>query len=258
MARRVTEPIMPKIKHMLLAASLLAGAGGAAAYAQLGGAATYDPQQLPAIQGKVAQYSLTPRGDVDGFILEDGTQVHMPPHLSTQLVFAVRPGDAVTVRGLRARAIPVVQAMQVTNDATKASVQDSGPQAGGPGPKEGRHGPGRPSRPEANGQPMEAQGRVKAQLYGPRGDMNGVLLDDGTQVRLPPPEAQRLSAQLAVGQAVAVRGDGISSPLGRVVAARELGASAGQLQPLQVPRGPGGERRAPPPPGGPAVLPPTL
>ena len=69
----------------------------------------------------------------------------------------------------------------------------------------------------------------------------------------------RLSAQLAVGQTVAVRGDGIASPLGRVVAARELGASTGQLQPLQVPRGPGGERRAPPPPqGGPAAPPPKF
>lgn len=245
---------MPRLKPLLLAASLLVGAGGVAAYAQLGGAATYDPQQLPAIQGKVAQYSLTPRGDVDGFILEDGTQVHMPPHLSTQLVFAVHPGDAVTVRGLRARAIPLVQAMQVTNDATKASVQDNGPP---PGPKGGPdHGPGHPPRPEAAGQPMDAQGRVKAQLYGPRGDLNGVLLEDGTQVRLPPPEAQRLQAQLAVGQTVAVRGDGMASPLGRVVAAREFGANPGSLQPLQGPP-PGGPRRGPPPPpGGPGVPPP--
>ena len=100
---------------------------------------------------------------------------------------------------------------------------------------------------------MEAQGQIKAQLYGPRGDVNGVLLEDGTQVRLPPPEAQRMSAQLAVGQTVAVRGNGIASPLGRVVAARELGASTGQLQPVQGARGPDGGRR----PGGPRARPPA-
>ena len=73
------------------------------------------------------QYSLTPRGDVDGLILTDGTEVHLPPHLGTQLVFAVRPGDDVTIHGLRARAIPMVQAMSVSNDATGSTVTDNGP-----------------------------------------------------------------------------------------------------------------------------------
>ena len=52
----------------------------------------YDPSGLPATKGTVARYSLTPRGDVDGLILGDGTEVHLPPHLGTQLVYAVRPG----------------------------------------------------------------------------------------------------------------------------------------------------------------------
>ena len=41
-------------------------------------------------------------------VWHDGTQVHLPPHLGAQLVFAVRPGDPVTVRGLKAREIPMV------------------------------------------------------------------------------------------------------------------------------------------------------
>ena len=104
-------------------------------------AATYDPAQLPAIQGKVAQYSLTPRGDVDGLILADGTEVRTPPHLGTQLVGAVKPGDAVTIRGLRARNLPLVQAMQVSNDAGGPSVTDTGPGGGPHGPR----GPGGPA-----------------------------------------------------------------------------------------------------------------
>ena len=39
----------------------------------------YDPAQLPATRGAVARYSLTPLGDVDGLILTDGTEVHLPP-----------------------------------------------------------------------------------------------------------------------------------------------------------------------------------
>lgn len=86
---------------------------------------------------KVAQYRLIPRGDVDGLILSDGTEVHTPPHPGAQFVAAVKPGDAVTIHGLRARNLPLVQAMQVSNDAGGATVTDTGP-------GEGPHGPGGP------------------------------------------------------------------------------------------------------------------
>jgi hypothetical protein len=59
--------------QILFAAMLLAAAEtGAAAFGQ--GVAGSDPDQFPAVHGKVAQYSLTPRGEVDGLILDDGTQ----------------------------------------------------------------------------------------------------------------------------------------------------------------------------------------
>jgi hypothetical protein len=241
---------MPSLRSLLLTATLLVGAGGVAV-AEMGPTA-YDPQQLPAIKGRVAAYSLTPRGDVDGLLMEDGTEIHLPPHLGPQLTFAVKPGDAVTVRGLKARAVPVVQAMSATNDATSQAVVDTGP-AGGP---RGPHG----ARGAAAGQPMEAQGRVKAQLYGPRGELNGVLLDDGTQVHLPPPEAQRLAAQLAPGQTVFVSGNGMSSPLGRVIGVQAIGPNRSQLAQIAAPPPPGGpghDRRGPPPPppGGPGAAP---
>jgi hypothetical protein len=44
-----------RARHILLAATLLAGTAGAAVLAQE--IATYDPRQLPAIQGKVAHAS---------------------------------------------------------------------------------------------------------------------------------------------------------------------------------------------------------
>src|SRR5438128_2566594 len=115
---------MRTIRSLPGAALLMAGITGAA-FGQAGPA--YDPQQLPALQGKVAQYSLTPRGDVDGLILDDGTEIRLPPHLGAQLVYAIKPGDRVTVHGLKARAIPMVQAISVTNDATGAAVTDNGP-----------------------------------------------------------------------------------------------------------------------------------
>ncbi len=221
---QLMEDKMPiTLKHALLAATLAAGLGGVTAYAQQ--PASSEAEQLPTIKGKVAQYSLTPRGDVDGFILDNGTEVHFPPHLSTQVVFTVKPGDAVTIHGLKAQAVPMVQATSITNDASGQTVIDNGPPAGGPG----RHGP------NAGGQTLQVQGQVKEQLHGPRGELNGVLLQDGTIVRLPPPEAQRLAADLAPGKQVYAQGNGIASPLGKVVAARSIGPSQSQAVALAAP-----------------------
>lgn len=220
-----------RTRIVLLAATLLASAVGTAVAQN---AATYDPSQLPAMHGKVAEYSLTPRGDVDGLILVDGTEVHLPPHLGTQLVYAAKPGDSVTVRGLHARSLPLVQAMSVSNDATGTSVTDDGPA-----------GPRGPRSPQ---QPLTAQGHIKAQLHGPQGDLNGVLLEDGTIVRMPPPEAERLAAELVPGAPLYAEGDGFAGPLGRVVAARSIGSSATQLAQIAAPPPPG--IWPPPPPTG--------
>ena len=262
-----------KTLRALLLGTTLIGAAGGIASAQQPAAPTFDPAQLPQMHGTVGQYSLTPRGDVDGLILTDGTEVHLPPHLGTQLVFIARPGDAVTIHGLRARAVAMVQAMEVTNDASHRSVIDLGPEAGGPaehGPEHGPMGehvraPGHEHGPKGmhgeRGTPMDAAGAVKQLLHGPRGEVNGVLLSDGTIVRMPPPEATRLADQLTAGKTVAVRGEGTVSPLGRVIGAREIGPDAQHLTTLRMPqRGEHGPRipgaPAKPTPDSPKPLPP--
>ncbi len=89
----------------------------------------YAIQQLQQYKGTVARYTLTPRGDVDGLLLSDGTEVHFPPHMSAQLVYAVKPGDAVTVRGLKAYSMPLIDALAISNDASGQTVVDRGPRA---------------------------------------------------------------------------------------------------------------------------------
>jgi hypothetical protein len=143
----------------------------------------YDPQQLPAQRGQIQQFTLTPRGDIDGLILTDGTEVKTPPHLSTQIAYAIKPGDTVTIHGLHAAALPLVQAVSITDDATGRMVIDNGPT--GPGRR-----PPAPPPPIATatgaGEPLpgltEVQSRVRMALHGPQGDVNGALLDDGTIV----------------------------------------------------------------------------
>jgi hypothetical protein len=209
---------------------------GAAAYSQTAGP-LWDSAQLPETRGIVKQYTLTPRGDVDGLILNDGTEVTLPPHLTSQIVFAVRPGDAVTVRGLKARALPLVEAASVANFATGVSVVDSGP-------------PGGPDRFAGE---QTISGKIASQLHGRRGEINGAVLDNGTIVRLPPPEAERMDAVIQPGQSVTVRGATLKTALGTVVDVTAIGASPDQLTELAArprPPGPRGEPRRGP--GGPA------
>ncbi len=248
---------MSKLRTALLATAAIGMLGGAAfaqnaantapvTSATAQAAPTYDPAQLPTIKGTVAQYDVTPRGDVDGLILNDGTEVHMPPHLSAALAGAVKPGDAVTIHGLHARALPLVQAMSVTNDASGQTVVDTGPHGPGRGPR--GHRPPPPPAAAGAGQQLEAQGVVKMDLHGPRGELNGALLDDGTMIHLPPPEAQRLSADLAPGTTLYAMGNGVKGDFGTSIAAQQIGPSKSQLTTVAVP--PHGPRGRPPSPRG--------
>lgn len=223
---------MRAVFWMLLATTAIGSS--AAAYSQATGP-MWDSSQLPETRGTIRQYTLTPRGDVDGVILTDGTEVKLPPHLTAQTVFAIRPGDAVSVRGLRARALPLVDAVSITNIATGKSVVDNGP----------------PDRRGASDDQI-ISGRIAVQLHGKRGEVNGALLDDGTTLRLPPPEAERMQDLLRQGQTISARGDVLDTALGKVVDVRAIGASPEQITELRAPRPPGPkdgpDRRGPPPP----------
>lgn len=233
----MTRKMTPIMAALMLAA---AGCGMTAASAQAplsSPDATWDASQLPETRGIVKQYTLTPRGDVDGLILNDGTEVKLPPHLTAQVVFTIRPGDGVSVRGLRARALPLVDAASITNIATGKTVVDDGP----------------PDRPGRHGADQTVSGRIATVLHGKRGEVNGAVLDDGTSLRLPPPEAERLADWLHPGQTISVRGDLQETALGKLVDVKAIGTSPDQMTEIDGPRPPRGpkggpDRLGPPPP----------
>jgi hypothetical protein len=190
--------------------------------------------QLPETRGTVQRFTLTPIGELDGVILADGTEVDLPPHLTTQLANAVRVGDTVTVQGYRSFYVPLIVAAAISDAHTGQTVVDTGPPPPGSRPP-----PPPPGMPAAGAQQMTVQGKVRQQLYGPRGDLNGALLDDGTIVRIGPMEAYQVAPLFNPGQTLAVQGWGLTTAYGNVVGAQAIGPSAGQMTQLGPPMPPG-------------------
>jgi len=195
----------------------------------------YDPQQLPAEHGQLQQFTLTPRGDIDGMILTDGTEVNTPQHLSTEIAYSIKPGDTLIIHGLHAAALPLVQAVSISDEATGRTVIDDGPP-----PSRGRSAaPGLA--------PAEVHGRVRMALHGLRGEVNGALLEDGTVLRLPPAEAERFATLLQPGGTVVAEGSEFANALGKIFEASQLGPSRDELSAAEPPPGRGRDHPPPPP-----------
>jgi len=173
-----------------------------------------DPDHLPEITGIVDQFLVNKHGEADGFLLTDGEEVHVPPHLSARLLRDVVPGSQVKVRGVRPRGVRMVAAVAI--DTPNGRILDDGPDAreNDDAFEKAKHGP------------MTAQGIVKRSIHGPKGETRGALLEDGRIIRLPPHEAKRFSALLTKGAKLSVAGEGATTSFGTVVEAREIGASA--------------------------------
>lgn len=151
------------------------------------------------LQGTLAYYTLTSVGDLDGFVLTDGTQIHLPRHLARSLVFVARPGDSVMVRGAEPSGTPVVEAEEVHNELSGAALTRTGP------------------KPRPDRGPSHLSGTVQFTLRGPDGELTGAVLQDGTVLRLSPEDPGQYAAQLTPGRLVTIQGRLLNTPFGRVV-----------------------------------------
>jgi hypothetical protein len=214
------------------------------------------------IQGTVKAFTMTPVGDLEGMILTDGTEIHVPPHLSTQLAAAVHPSETVRVRGWRTSVPNFVVATALTGQRGQ-SVVDQGPPAPGMRPP-----PPPPGQSATGAQQATVHGRVQQLLHGPAGDVNGAFLDDGTILKLPPPTAWQASSLLQQGQPITAQGWALSNSYGRVVDVQSVSSDSTQVSQAappppnapgmapQLPPGVAGLAPPPPPPAGPDAPPP--
>ncbi len=156
-------------------------------------------------------FLLNRHGEADGFLLTDGGEVHVPPHLSPLLLRDVRPGSEVRIRGVRPRGVHMISAVAI--DTAKGRLLDQGP--------ERRPADSEFEKPKHG--PMTVQGVVRQPIHGPKGEARGAVLEDGRIIRLPPHEADRFLTLLSKGRTVAARGEGATTSFGTVVEAREIG-----------------------------------
>lgn len=174
-------------------------------------------QPTPTVSGSVQQYLLTPHGEVEGLLLTDGTVVRFPPYLSAALASTVKPGDAVTVAGFVVSTIAqgqAVKALTITNTATGQTVIDQPPAS-------------RPLPPELRGPtltPLTVRGTVAHFNVNDHGDVDGLILGSGEQVKFPPPNGATVVMVLGQqpGATVQATGYGTRNAFGTVVDANAL------------------------------------
>ncbi|QNB17120.1 hypothetical protein G5S35_36985 [Paraburkholderia tropica] len=192
---------------------------GAAPLAPLPGIATASTAQVT-----VSRFLINPDGDVDGFLTREGLLIRFPPHMGAQLAATVRKGDAVQVSGWR-NSEASLDAQRITDTRNGEQLVDQPPApdaAAHPMPRELRG---------AGLSPMDAQGQVAYVTSAPRGEPDGVILSDGTVIKLTPPIAQQYPALVRTGATVAARGYGTRNQYGAALQATAFG-SPGNLSPL--------------------------
>ncbi|MBB2929039.1 hypothetical protein [Paraburkholderia silvatlantica] len=165
-------------------------------------------------QGTVSRFLINPDGDVDGFLTGDGQVVHFPPHMGPQLTSMVRPGDNVQVSGWR-DAGGNIAAQRIVDARSGRQLEDQPPVPGS-----------QPLPPALRGAALSrlsVQGRVAHVTTAPRGEPDGVILADGTVIKLTPPIAQQFPALLQTGAQVSAQGYGTRNPYGTALQATAFG-----------------------------------
>ena len=182
-------------------------------------------QQAPSVTGTVQQYLLTPHGEVDGLLLKDGTVVKFPPHLGPVLTGLAKPGDEVTVVGFLGPTTAygrAIKALTITNKKTSQSVIDQPPATP-------------PLPPDMRGltrKPLTVRGTVARLLVNDKGDVDGIILSSGEQVKFPPPNGPVIAMMFGQGKkTVEASGYGTQNAFGTVVDAMSLSMD-GQAVPL--------------------------
>jgi hypothetical protein len=180
-----------------------------------------DPAQLPLIKGTIERFTVNGQGELDGLILDTGASiiklVHFPSHMAHDVGAVLKQGDEVGVRGLKPRDADVIAAVAL-ECANGVEIIDRGPTND------------LARRISAFKQlPMSAEGKIRLTLFTPKGKVRGVLLEDGTILRMTLKLAEQIKERLRPGASVEVHGTGCETPHGRVIEVHQMATPSGKF-----------------------------
>ena len=201
------------------------------------------------VRGKMTAYLLDDRAAVTGLLLDGGQQIRTGPRLGSAIASRVKKGDLVSVVGRGGRATSFGQsidghAITINGQTVTLASEPEGPDGGPSGPgRRGRAnrpgvaldrgaGPpapdGRGHMPEPLAQPASGEfetvhGTVNTFLVGTGGEVRGLILNTGEQVRFSPRVGEIVGAQKSAPHPeVTVVGEIVRSEYGIIVRAAQL------------------------------------
>ena len=202
-------------------ALLLAGLASGAAWAQGTRGVWFDPTQLPSFSGRLERSLVNPAGEVDRLLFREGAQIVFPPSEAQDIAEAVRPGDSMTVWGIRARNAPVITMLAWA----KAEGQ----------PPRFVTQPSWFAPTRRGSQRLQTGGVIDRTILTPQGEGMGVMLNSGDFIRLPP--AAHLALADALKDGATVFADGLGHRQGERISidAERVGPEARALRALPDP-----------------------
>ncbi len=184
------------------------------------------------VSGTISQFNYDPDAEIEGFLLNNNTLVHLPPPAAIRIGSSIRRGDTVQVAGYAQTSPAGLQTIEAQGVQDRTSGKTFAvPQPGAAAPYSG-------------------SGRIQQLNYGPDGAINGFLFENGTLATVPPFAATNPSF-LRVGATVAYSGYARNTISGRTVIDVQTVTINGQPLTLGM-AGPGSGPGGPPPsPAGP-------
>ncbi|MDR4481035.1 MAG: hypothetical protein R3B37_14970 [Nitrospira sp.] len=179
--------------------------------------------QAPVAEGIIERYLLDPRGEVEGLLLRDGSHMYVTSRAEEHLIRAITPGDHVRVYGRRTTSDGLVQPDVIKNLSQHTTFivpirLDL---------------PMQEQEAHVSVTQMYAAGTIRVLLYHAFKDMvQGMILSDETQIRLPLDTSAELRRSFHVGDSVVIRGHGTTTKFGRAIEAVAIGSDRDSLVPL--------------------------
>lgn len=166
------------------------------------------------LSGVIKRFLINPDGEVDGMLLADNTLVRFSPQVGTQVASSMSTGDGVSLSGFTQPG-NALRASQIVDTRNGRSIADPVP------PVDAQR---RPRSLAGIGLvKLDAVGPVLRITSAPRGEPDGVLLADGTVIKLTPPAAMQFPNLLKPGVTIAAQGYGTRNRYGESFQATAFG-----------------------------------